>query len=256
LVCSNRVKEKLSAGQVTTVIGGHALTSATIDFLGPLDFDGYWLEGEHGSVAWNEIGDLTRACDLWGKSSVMRVHANEFGRITRTLDNGASGIVVPHVNTRSDAEQVVRAARFAPAGIRGFFPGRRSYGASDYYGTANEDTLVVVLIEEVQAVENLSDILQVDHIDVFFVAPGDLSQSMGLVGQMHHPEVRSAVDSALRLIVASGRNAGAMGFEDTLEHYIGLGVRMFLADYDDWVTNGAQGYITKVNTLSGNSRGA
>lgn len=247
----NRVKEKLNAGQVATIIGCHSLTSATIDFLGPLDFDGYWLEGEHGSVAWNQIGDLTRACDLWEKSSIMRVHANEFGRITRTLDNGASGIVVPHVNTRHEAEQVVQAARFAPVGLRGFYAGRRSYGSSHFYERSNEDTLVVVLIEEMQAVDNLSDILKVDHIDVFFVAPGDLSQSMGLVGQIHHPEVQDVVDSALSQIVSSGRHAGTLGFEDMLEHYIGLGVTMFLTSFDNWVIIGAEGYLAKVKKLAG-----
>lgn len=249
----NRVKQKISAGNVATIVGGHSLTSATIDFLGPLDFDGYWLEGEHGAVAWDEIGDMSRACDLWGKTSVMRVQANEFGRITRTLDNGASGIVVPHVNTRSQAQSVVEAARFAPVGQRGFYDGRRSYGVSDFYGSANDDTLVVVLIEEVQAIENLSEILKVDGIDVFFVAPGDLSQSMGFVGQMHHPEVQSVVDSALRQIVSEGHNAGTLGFEDTLEHYIGMGVRMFLVTYDRWLLDGAERCIKQVKSLDASS---
>lgn len=246
----NRVKEQLNAGGIATVIRGHTLTSDTIDFLGPQEFDGFWLEGEHGDVVWSEIGDLTRACDLWGKSSLMRVQANDIGIITRTLDNGANGIVVPHVNTMSDAEKVVQAARFAPHGNRGVYAGRRSYGSSDFYGTANEDTLVVVLIEEVQAVENLSEILTVDQIDIFFVAPGDLAQSMGLVGQQSNPEVQSLVDYALSEIVAAGRHAGAMGFEPMLEHYIGLGVKMLLANYDDWLNSGAKRYASKIQRLS------
>ena len=246
----NRVKEQLNAGGIATVIRGHKLTSDTIDFLGPQEFDGFWLEGEHGDVVWSEIGDLTRACDLWGKSSLMRVQANDIGIITRTLDNGASGIVVPHVNTISDAEKVVQAARFSPDGVRGVYSGRRSYGSSDFYDRANEDTLLVVLIEEVQAVENLSEILTVDQIDVFFVAPGDLAQSMGLLGQQGNQEVQSLVDYALSKIVAAGRCAGAMGFEPMLEHYIGLGVKMLLANYDDWLNSGAKRYASRIQTLS------
>ena len=75
----NRVKEKLNKGEVAIAVGGHSNTSDTIDFLGPLGFDGIWLEGEHGPVSWGGIGDLSRACDLWGMASVARLHQNDPG---------------------------------------------------------------------------------------------------------------------------------------------------------------------------------
>ena len=128
------------------------------------------------------------------KRSVVRspsgASANEPWLITRTLDRGASGIVVPHVSTRDEAAAVVQAAKFGPIGLRGMFGSRRSYGVSDYYRRANEETLVVILIEEMEAIENLAAILTVDHIDAFFVAPSDLAQTMGYTGQQTHPEVQ------------------------------------------------------------------
>ena len=78
------------------------------------------------------------------------------------------------------------------------FGGRQSFGVPDYVHRANDQTMVVVLIEEVTALDNLDDILKVDGVDVFFVAPTDLSQTMGHIGNVGHPEVQSAIDDANR----------------------------------------------------------
>ena len=120
----NRVKEKLANGDLAYVISG--LTSADdIDIFGPNGFDGVWLEGEHGAVDASCIGDLTRACDLWGLTSITRVNRNDQGLIYRTLDCGSMGICVPHVNTKAEAQNVVDGAKFAPIGHRGMFTSRQ-----------------------------------------------------------------------------------------------------------------------------------
>ncbi|CAI8009917.1 2-dehydro-3,6-dideoxy-6-sulfogluconate aldolase [Geodia barretti] len=80
------------------------MTSEIIDFLGPLGFDSAWMECEHGPVDWEALGDMTRSCDLWGMASVTRCNANDAALITRTLDRGSMGVVLPHVNTREEAE--------------------------------------------------------------------------------------------------------------------------------------------------------
>ena len=248
----NRAKQKLQSGQIANVLGGRFNSSDVIDFVGPLGFDGFWIEGEHGSVSWHQIGDMTRACDLWGMSSIMRIHANDPGIITRVLDLGVTGIVVPHVNTRADAERVVQAAKFDPIGKRGMYSGRRAYGRSDFFQTANDETIIVVLIEEIQAVENLPEILQVDHIDVFFVAPGDLAQTMGYPGQPAHPEVQQVIDAAMQQILAAGRVAGALSTnEELLRHYIQMGVRFFLTTFDAWIVEGARHYLSVVERETG-----
>ena len=105
----NKAKQKLQQNQVVTTISG-LQTSEIIDFLGPLGFDAAWIEGEHGPVTWDQLGDMTRACDLWGMTSITRVTANEPWLITRTLDRGSMGIVVPHVNTREEAERAAQSA--------------------------------------------------------------------------------------------------------------------------------------------------
>src|SRR6266542_5735729 len=163
----NRVKQKLAAGEVALVLSG-TNDPDLIDQLGPLHPDGIWLEGEHGGVDYADLGNLTRACDLWGVTSVVRVMDNDYATIYRTLDRGAQAIVVPHVNTRAEAQAAVESAKFAPLGKRGMFTSRQGFGVDDYLKTANDQSLVIVLIEDIVAVGNLDEILSVDHIDAFF----------------------------------------------------------------------------------------
>jgi 4-hydroxy-2-oxoheptanedioate aldolase len=145
---------------------------------------------------------------------------------------------------------VVQSAKFGPIGLRGMFGSRRSYGVGDYFQRANEETLVVVLIEEMEAIENLAEILTVDHIDVFFVAPSDLAQTMGYTGQPGHPAVQGVIDRAMGQIVAAGRTPGALASNDTMEHYYGLGARFFLVSWLAWLSAGAQQCRARVDALS------
>jgi 4-hydroxy-2-oxoheptanedioate aldolase len=243
-----RIKEKLRGGEPVVIASGHQ-NSDLIDYLGQFGLDGMWLECEHGPVSWEQIGDMSRACDLWDVASIVRVPINEPWVITRTLDRGASGLVVPHVSTRAEAAAVVQAAKFGPIGLRGMFGGRRSFGVSDSYQRANEETLVVILIEEMEAVENLAEILTVDHIDVFFVAPSDLAQTMGYTGQPNHPAVQQVVDAAIRQIVAAGRTAGALASTETMAHYYHLGARFLLVSWLSWLADGARQCVARAAEL-------
>ena len=246
----NNAKHKLQRGGVATIISG-ANTPDMIDSLGPLGFDIAWIEGEHGPVDFKDIPDLTRACDIWGISSLVRVNLNVPGVIYRTLDVGAQGVVVPHVNTAEEARAAVDAAKFAPIGARGMYSSRQGHGVPDYLHRANDETMLVVLIEDIVAVGNLAEILTVDHIDVFFVAPGDLAQSMGHIGQVSHPEVQAVVDKAVAQITAAGRVAGGLANDSTVEDVIAKGTRMVMTTFATWIDAGARGFLDKVASASG-----
>ncbi len=241
-----QLKQKLASGGSAAVVSGHHNTDM-VDFLGQFGLDGIWIECEHGPVSWEQIGDLSRACDLWNMASVVRVSANEPWLITRTLDRGASGIVVHHVSTKAAAQQVVHSAKFGPLGERGMFGSRRSYGVADYFSRANDESLVVILLEELEAIQNLEAILTVDHIDVFFIAPSDLAQTMGHTGDHTHPEVQTTIDEALRKIVGAGKTAGTLVTDQTLDHYKALGVRFFFTSWAQWVAQGARQFTAKVS---------
>src|SRR6266571_8766749 len=240
----NRLRQTLAAGRVATIIGG-TNDPDLIDQLGTLDVDGIWLEGEHGGVDYADLGNLTRACDLWGKTSVVRVMDNDYATIYRTLDRGAQGIVVPHVNTRAEAEAVVAGGKFAPVGKRGMFTSRQGFGVGDYLKTANDQSLLIVLIEDIVAVNNLDAILTVDHIDVFFVAPNDLATSMGHIGNMGHPDVQKTVDGALIKIVQSRRVAGTLVNTANVERYTKMGVRVAMTSFFPFIQAGTKEFMER-----------
>ena len=245
----NKVKQKLDAGETACVISG-LIGADAIDQFGPAGFDGVWLEGEHGEVDFADIADLTRACDLWGMTSITRVNQNQQAIIYRTLDRGAQGIVVPHVNTREEAENVVAGGKFAPVGQRGMFGSRQSYGVSDYFTAANDHTLLVVLIEDIVAVRNLDEILEVDHIDVFFVAPSDLAASMGHISQLDHPDVRRTIAETLTRIQQRGRVAGTLANNDNVADYTAAGVRFLMATTAPWLNAAATQFISRSQASS------
>ena len=240
----NRAKQKLQQGQTVTTISG-LQNSDIIDFLGPLGFDAAWIECEHGPVDWDALGDMTRACDLWGLTPITRVNANDPGLITRTLDRGSMGIVVPHINTREAAEQAAQSAKYHPLGYRGMFGGRQSFGVPDYFHTANDQTMVIVLLEEIEALENIDEILKADHIDVFFVAPSDLAQTMGHIGNPDHPEVQTAIEQAITKIVNAGRTPGTLAGDNNIAKFKQMGVKFLMTSWNAWIARGAADYLQK-----------
>ncbi len=242
----NVAKEKLGKNQVVTAISG-LQNADVIDFLGHMGFDAAWIECEHGPVDWDGLGDMTRSCDLWGMTSITRVSANEPWLITRTLDRGAMGIVVPHVNNKEAAEQAMQSAKYAPLGYRGMFGGRQSFGVPDYFHKANDQTIVIVLLEEAEALKNLDEILKVDGIDVFFVAPSDLAQTMGHIGDTGHPEVQAAIDDAISRIVSAGRTAGTLVNDENITSYIAKGARFLMTSWNAWVVRGAAQFLKKAS---------
>ena len=234
----NKIKNNLNNGEIVAIPMG-PLNGDIIEYFGPLGFDGIWLEGEHGPVDFNNIPDLTRACDLWGMSPIVRVHQNEPGVIYRTFDLGAQGVAIPHVNTKSEAEAVVSASKFAPLGMRGSFTSRQGIGVDNYFSKANDATLTIILIEDIVAVNNLDEILEVDHIDVFYVAPGDLAQSMGMPGGAGSTEVTKVVGDSIKQIASSGKVAGTLVTEQTISRYVDMGASFFSFSWLPWLAQGA-----------------
>src|ERR1700682_3830262 len=109
-MANNRLKDKLVAGRPATVVAPFATSAGLVELLGHSGFDGVFLDCEHGPAGWGGVEDMNRAAELTGYSSVVRVPSNDAATITRALDRGASGIQVPHVNTRAEAEAIVQHA--------------------------------------------------------------------------------------------------------------------------------------------------
>ena len=249
----NRVKRKLAKGEIAYITAGITHPD-DIDAFGPAGFDGVWLEGEHGGADASLMGNLTRACDIWGMTSVVRVNANDQGLIYRTLDCGAQGIVVPKVNTKEEAENVVEGGRFQPAGRRGMYTSRQGHGVADFFAKANAEVLLIILIEDIIAIENLDDILTVKGIDVFFVAPSDLAASMGYIHDLGNSKVLKTVDDAHARIHAAGKTSGFTTSNDNVAKYAAKGVRCLLCGVQPWIRTGAADFMARAEKAKGKGK--
>jgi len=221
----NLAKEKLAAGRPISVVAPGYTSAGLVELLGRMGFDAIFIDCEHGPAGWDEVENMVRAAELTDVTPIVRVQSNDPSTVTRALDRGAGGVQVPHINTRAQAEAAVRAAKFAPLGHRGYAGGRAAFGVQgNFTSHANDETMVIVMLEEVEALKNLDDILQVEQVDAFFIAPGDLAQSMGYPGQMDHPDVQAAIQDAVRRVRAAGRAPGVLTTSGaSARRYLALG---------------------------------
>ncbi|PTN12396.1 HpcH/HpaI aldolase family protein [Nitrosomonas aestuarii] len=194
----NQLKREL--GNKKTVFGllNSIPSPLLVEMIGYAGYDFVILDMEHICVNPETIENMIRAAECAGITPLVRVPDANPGTILRALDCGAQGIVVPHVQSRAEAEQAVAAARYYPAGKRGISGGRTTgFGTIDlltYFERANSEIMVVVMIEDKEGVENLDDILSVPGIDMVLEGAIDLSQSYGVPGQPLHPHVQHAID--------------------------------------------------------------
>lgn len=172
-----------------------------------------WLgiDCEHSDIDVQGFTSLARAVHGHGPEVLARVRENDTLAIRQVLDAGADGIIVPLVNTAQEAEKAVAAAKYPPAGIRGFcFSRMNNYGNDfkEYAGTANENIAVVVMVESKQAVENISEIISVEGVDGVFIGPYDMSGSYGLTGRVSHPVIRRACRQVISACESGKKSVG------------------------------------------------
>ena len=206
------LKQRIRAGEVTLgswVMLGHP---AIGEILVRAGFDWLAIDMEHTAITLGEVQPLVQVIDLAGCTPLVRVYENAPSLIKRVMDTGAHGVIVPMINSRADAEQAVQAIRYPPYGTRGVGLGRaQGYGADfeGYRDRREKDSLLIIQIEHVQAVERLEDILSVEGIDGLLIGPYDLSGSLGVPGQFDHPEVQHAL-RRIKTVAASRRIAAGV----------------------------------------------
>lgn len=187
------LRQRLRRGE--TVLGMFQLidSPAVTELIGLAGFDFTVIDQEHGPLTASDAVGLCAAAENVGMSPVIRVRENAPGEIQRAMDLGAA-IEIPQIEGLDDAEAAVSATRFSPLGERGLSPYVRAGGydgGPDYTDQQNESRAVIVHVEGEAGVENVDDILAVEGIDVVFLGPYDLSQSLGIPGQVRDERVES-----------------------------------------------------------------
>jgi len=205
--------ERLRRGDVVLGIFVYLNSAGVVEVLGEAGFDFVIIDMEHGSFSFSEAEELVRAADSVGVTPIIRTPSSEEAYILRALECGARGVQVPHVDDAETARAVVEASHYYPEGRRGFSPYTRAgrYGALDpqiHIQSSNREVAVVIHIESAGGVRRLPEILGVGGIDVVFLGPYDLSQSLGIPGQVTSPQVKSTVEAAVAQARAYGAAAG------------------------------------------------
>ncbi|MCZ1011140.1 HpcH/HpaI aldolase family protein [Streptomyces lydicus] len=196
---ANEVRRRLAAGEEAYGLFSTLPEPTMVEMIGCAGYDFVILDTEHTLVDPQRLENLIRAAETSGLTPFVRVPEADPGAVLRALDAGAMGIVVPHVRERADIDATIRAARYAPEGMRslngGRGPGFGRIDPADYLRRANEEIMIVALIEDAEGVEAIDDILSPGGVDLVLPGPGDLSQSYGVPWQVRHPRVREAVQS-------------------------------------------------------------
>jgi 2-keto-3-deoxy-L-rhamnonate aldolase RhmA len=169
---------------------------------GAAGYDFVFIDMEHGNYSMETVADLIRGAKSAGIAPVIRIPHLETHFVSRVLDAGAEGIMVPMTSTRGQAEEIVRCSKYTPLGNRGFGTqtGQTDYKplkAVEFMKEANEHTIVVAQIETREAIENIDAILSLDGIDVGLIGPNDLSISLGIPDQMGSEVLKKALDKVV-----------------------------------------------------------
>jgi len=225
-----QLKKRLQKGE--TVIGTFSgiPSPSLVEAIGYSGIDFIVIDAEHGPVEIQTAENIVRAAEIMGMAPIIRTPGNESHLILRALDIGAHGVQIPHVSTREEAELAIEYSKYHPQGKRGLSPftraGKYGLAAENHTLRNNENVIVVVNIEGIEGIQNLNEIITVPKIDVIFIGPYDLSQSLGKPGQVEDPEVVSCIKDSVKKIKNSGKSCGSFARDKKyLEILVDCGVQ-------------------------------
>ncbi|UCD29892.1 MAG: 2,4-dihydroxyhept-2-ene-1,7-dioic acid aldolase [Planctomycetota bacterium] len=197
---NNKLRKALLNRQVTLGAWIQIGHPACAEIFARAGFDWVCVDLEHGAIDLETMTGIFRALDGFDCVPVARLPINDPVWIHRTLDAGAQALIIPMVKTAQEAESAVREAKYPPRGARGFGYSRANRHGVDfdeYIKTANDQIAMIMQIEHIDAITNLDAILDVEGVDGLFIGPLDLSGSMGITGQMQHPQMVDALEKYL-----------------------------------------------------------
>ena len=208
---NNRFRQDLLQRNVTLGAWMQIGHPACAEIFARAGFDWVCVDLEHGAIDLETMTDIFRTLEHTGCAPIARLPLNDPVWIHRTLDAGAHGLIVPMIKSADEAEAAVREAKYPPRGVRGFGYSRANMHGMDFDASiarANDDIAMVIQIEHKDAIAELDAICEVPGVDGLFIGPLDLSGSMGIVGQMDHPDMVAALDRYRSTCREHGLSAG------------------------------------------------
>jgi len=237
----NATKKKLAEGKLVLCMNLRAARTLDVPMVAAAaGFDCVFVDLEHSATSLETTSIICSGCPGLGITPLVRVPGHDKNWISRVLDGGAQGVIVPHVNNRGEAEAVVSAARFPPLGHRsvmGATPalGYRSLPLGEVNKTLNAETLLIVMIETPEGVEKADEIAAVPGIDMLLIGSNDLCTEMGIPGDQRNPKLKAAYETVARACKKHGKSLGIGGIRGDLDlqrDLVKLGGRFIIAGGD------------------------
>lgn len=222
-----KIKERLKKGELVlgTIIS--EIRNPNVAYmLAQCGFEFFIIDNEHGTYNVETITNMVAAARGAGISVVVRIPEITRENVLKPLDSGASGLLVPMVNTTGQAKEVISHAKYPPMGNRGAALRRphnlyAKVNATEYLEQANENTFIAVQAETTESIENINEIAAVEGVDCIFVGPFDLSISLGIPGQINHPLEVEAIKKVASACKKHNKIAGILMFDqDLLKQWI------------------------------------
>jgi 2-keto-3-deoxy-L-rhamnonate aldolase RhmA len=239
-IVQNVAKRKLREGDIALGFGLHHLRTSAAPMLAAAGRHDYVsMDMEHGAFTVQEATQICIACLAAGIPAFVRVCAGALDEATRLLDNGALGIIVPHVDTKQQAHRIADAFHYPPMGHRSWGGPPPLYGympphVSEAQQAINDEVLTVVMIESPEGVKNADEIASVDGIDVLLIGSFDLTSELGIPGQMGHQKLIDAYQVVGDACRKHGKALGMGGINDdeNARRYIAMGSRYLASGTD------------------------
>lgn len=196
----SKVLDKLRAGEVIIMPQvGRFVSAELVELVGMIGFDCVWIDMEHKAFELDKLTRLILACRATDMDSMVRIIKGNYTNVVRILEVGATGLMLPHCMNAREAKEFVKMAKFSPLGRRAVdgVGVDASYGMADpvkYMQEANEQTFLVVQIEDPESVDEIENIVAVKGIDIIFIGPGDLSHGYGIFPDVRHELIENVVD--------------------------------------------------------------
>jgi 2-keto-3-deoxy-L-rhamnonate aldolase RhmA len=239
---TNTIREKLLRGEIAYTLSVKLVRSVELPMIAKsAGYDGILIDMEHSSFDLDTTGQICIAALYAGIAPIVRVPSKDPFFVSRVLDGGALGVIVPHIRTLQDVHDVVAAAKFQPAGHRSAVNGLphfqfQSVGAKTANPILNQNTLVIPMIETLEALDIVEDIAAIDGVDSLLIGTNDLTAEMGIPGDYENDRLTQAYERTIRACRRVGKWTGVGGLHSRLDL-----VQKFCRMGADWVMAATDG---------------
>ena len=239
-IIQNHTKQRLTAGELT--LGFGIRQARTVDIamiLKSCGYDWFSVDMEHNTMDVDTATQICVAALDTGITPLVRVPGHEPFHASRVLDGGAMGVIIPHVNTADQARHVVETCKYPPLGHRslaGALPqlGYQQLPAKEALQILNENTLIVIMLETPEAIDNAEAMASVEGVDVLHIGTNDLMAEMGIPGQFEHKKIAAAYEDTIAATKKHGKYTGIGGISDNelIRKFIQMGARFLMGALD------------------------